>query len=113
MLIDLDKFKAKPPTRDITFWVALAPVLLVLVPSDVRDWLAAHWKAVAAASGPLMVWLGAHGYLRGQGAGAAGEVAKSHTVMNPLTGVDFDAEAEAEAQAAYAKLRELAAAPVE
>lgn len=82
--IDLDKFKARRGYKQPSFYVALAPILLVLLPTDVRDYLAAHWQAVAASSGPLVAWLLAQGYVRGQGAAAAGEVAKSQAIMQPL-----------------------------
>ncbi|HEX6956270.1 MAG TPA: hypothetical protein VF156_15455 [Agromyces sp.] len=82
--LDLDKFKARRAWKQLSFYVALAPILLALLPTEARDWIAAHWQAVAASSGPLVAWLIAQGYVRGQGAAAAGEVAKSQTVMEPL-----------------------------
>lgn len=82
--IDLDSFKARRAYKQLSFYVALAPILLALLPTEARDYIVAHWQAVAASSGPLVAWLLAQGYVRGQGAASAGEVAKSLAIMEPL-----------------------------
>lgn len=84
MDIDIDTFKARRGWKQLSFWIALAPILLALLPTDARDWIATHWQAVAASSGPLVAWLLSQGYVRGQGVASAGEYAKSLAVMEPL-----------------------------
>lgn len=75
--LDLDKLKAKPPLRDVTFYVAvLASILLLLL--DFKDGYTQGSLATDAL--PLSAWLTGHGYLRGKAAGAAGDVAKAQIV---------------------------------
>ncbi len=66
--VDVDRFRALPPWRDPDFYIALAATVLALAPTDVRDWIAAHPLAVA----PIVAYLLAKGYVRGEGAKALG-----------------------------------------
>lgn len=70
----IHKMKARRAWRQLSFWVALAPMVAVLLPTDLRDFIVAHWKPVAAASAPMVAWLLQNGYARGESIKAVGMV---------------------------------------
>lgn len=77
MTFDIEKLKAKPPLRDLTFYVAvLSSIILTIV--DTKDGLTQ--SSLIADAGPITAWLVTHGYIRGKAIAATGEVAKSETV---------------------------------
>lgn len=59
-------FKVKSPLRDLTFYAAILPIVAVLNP-DAAAWVSENREAFV----PLIVWLAAHGYVRGKAVTAA------------------------------------------
>lgn len=74
MEIDIDCFKAKNPLLDLTFYVALAITLSLLIPEVLDEWNNRKFdaKALGIALGPFVGWLISHGYVRGKGVEAYG-----------------------------------------
>lgn len=78
MDFDLDRFKAKPPLRDLSFWLAVLTALPLLVPLVIDAWrtrTVPDAGALTVAVAPITAWLVLHGYVRGKGVRAAGEYA--------------------------------------
>lgn len=112
MLIDLDRFKARNPLLDLTFYAALLTTLAMLVPLIERAWREKALDAadIGASVAPLTAWLVLHGYVRGKGVEAAGVAQAAAataptpfviTTPAPLTQQEHDELAE-QVRAAYA-----------
>lgn len=74
--LDIDKFKVRPPWRDLSFWLAVLTSLPLLIPVVVDSWRARRvpdTALVLAGIAPITAWLLLHGYVRGEGVRAAGE----------------------------------------
>lgn len=107
MDFDLDRFKAKPPWADLSFWLAVLTSVPMLIPLVLDAW---HSRAVpdtgalAAAVAPITAWLLLHGYVRGKGVRAAGEYAAAvgpEVVRHDLVyGLEGDLERERQAEGA-------------
>ena len=100
--IDVDRFKVKPPWRDVSFYVALVWSLALLgaiMFPDAAAWVDAHRVALVAAVAPVVTWLLLHGYIRGKGVEALGaavagsryvDVAGDHRIADTVAEVGTD-----------------------
>ncbi len=78
MKLDLDRFKTIRPWRDITFWVALATTVVMLLPLVEDSWRSRRFPTggqLGAAIWPLSAWLIANGIVRYGSVRAAGVAA--------------------------------------
>lgn len=89
--LDLNRFKARPPLKDVSFYVALfasTAILLPLLEQLYRERSMSVAEAIIAAAGalPISVYLRQHGYLRAAGVSAAGVAAgRAAFVAGPVT----------------------------
>lgn len=103
MTIDLDRFKALKPWRDITFYVALLATLPVLVPLVMAAWESRIFPTGAqlgAAVAPITAWLVMHGIIRYGSVRAAGDAtaaampeAAKQAALHADIAIDLDADA--------------------
>lgn len=54
------KLRVKNPLRDVTFWAAIAPIVVAFSPPEAKDWIASNQEVFY----PLIGWLVMNGWLR-------------------------------------------------